>query len=141
MFIWKCLKGILPVRSSLAIRLPQISPTCPICEYEEEITAHLFCHCSIVSSAWEQSEIPLSLVGISVDQTFNDWLLDWLILLQEDMDRLFLFISLLWTIWKQRNQLVFSNEAFNSNEVVAIPKNNAHWFRRASLWQKHPHEL
>lgn len=52
----------------------------------------------------------------------QDWLLDQIILYLNDEDKLYLFIAMLWSIWKQRNQLIFSNSAFNSDVVFAISR-------------------
>lgn len=44
-FLWKCLKGILPIRKNVASRLHHISPICPLCEADSESLDHLFCSC------------------------------------------------------------------------------------------------
>lgn len=120
-FIWKCLRDILSVCSNLNTRMQNISPLCPLCGAEEETIGHLFCFCNITRAVWNNNTLPPPTLSFSSAIAFKDWLLDQIICYKDE--KLFLpFISTLWSIWKNRNQLVFSNIQFDPNVVLAITR-------------------
>lgn len=133
-FIWKCLRGILPVRHGLNTRMPNISPVCPLCDSENETVEHLFCSCSFARSVWNGCGIPSSSLILPANSSFKEWLLDRIICLRKHQQQFFLYISTLWSIWKHRNQHIFSSLQFNPDAVLAMAKDNAQWFNRTTSW-------
>lgn len=53
-FLWKICHEILPVKSFLAKRIPNISTRCPLCKFEEEDIIHLLWECSQSKLVWHQ---------------------------------------------------------------------------------------
>ena len=94
--------------------------SCPFCRSTEEEAGHLFFHCNRVIPIWWES---LSQVNKSVAfpkdprQHFlhhgdimgdgvraSRWKCWW--------------VTVTWTIWQQRNKMIFSNESFHSNKLI-----------------------
>lgn len=78
-FIWKCLKGILPTKKNLATRTIGFSPSCPLCDVEEESIDHLFCSCPHSCSVWNAFDFQPPFHPTTTVLGFNEWLLDWII--------------------------------------------------------------
>lgn len=136
-FIWKCAKGILAVKSGLAISIHRLPTTCPLCEYADETMERLFCKCPLSQAVWNSSQFPFSIIP-----TYCWWFhfsrLDYGLdyrgsqLLRPIKENSYNFISILWAIWKNRNQKVFSDSEFSPPEVLAMAADSALWFHRAS---------
>lgn len=94
-FLWKCLKGILPVRENVALRLHYISPIYPLCEEGNESIGHLFYRCPRTISVWEGTIFHNPDMGASSRSSFNDWLLNMITQLHRDKRNLSLFILIL----------------------------------------------
>lgn len=88
------LKGILPVKKDLAVRLNGISALCPLCGSDEETLDS--CHLSV--SVWNASDFQHLVYGPSNAMSFNEWLLDWITRLRTEKQKFFSFIALLWAI-------------------------------------------
>lgn len=71
-FIWKCLKGILSVRSGLHSRMSNISPVCSLCSIEEETIDHLLLLLQQTRAVWNLSNMPYSSMDISSPMVFKD---------------------------------------------------------------------
>ena len=119
-FAWRLLRDRLPTKSNLHRRQVEITDrSCPFCRSMEEDVGHLFFHCSKIIPIWWES---LSWMSIAVAlpqnprQHFlqhgsievagvrsNRWKWWWLVVT--------------WTIWQQRNKLVFSSVPFDSNKL------------------------
>ncbi|XP_058192189.1 uncharacterized protein LOC131309596 [Rhododendron vialii] len=132
-FLWKCVRGILPVKLNLCSRLHHLSPTCPLCLCEDESLEHLFFSCPVTQPLWTTSTFRIP----TQPSCFKTWLLDGIICLTaspHEQDRFFNYIGMLWAIWKSRNATVFSGESFTPGIAQALATDNALWFKRSSLW-------
>lgn len=132
-FLWKCARGILPVKLGLSTRLHRLSPICRLCESFEESLDHLFLQCAVNQPIWRNTPFRVT----NTAQSFQDWLMDWVIGLTastNEKDRFFTFIGTLWAIWKTRNAKVFSATPFLSSTALALAADHALWFKRASVW-------
>lgn len=119
MFVWKSLKGILPVGERLIARHMNVNPNCKRCGGSESIN-HLLFHCPFVREVWKQSP----LVGSFDVSGLTDLRADW-----AEMHALKclpptgiittpLVPRILWFLWKARNKYVFENFAGNLAVVV-----------------------
>ena len=52
LFLWKCIKGIIPTTSFLKRRHVPLRETCCFCTAENESMDHLFIHCSFARACW-----------------------------------------------------------------------------------------
>ena len=120
-FAWRLLKDRLPTRVNLRRRQVEVEDsTCPFCRNMEESAGHLFFQCSRILPVWWESLNWTNIVGVfplNPKQHFlyhiggleggvraNRWKWWWL--------------ALTWTIWKHRNNVIFSNATFDANKVL-----------------------
>ncbi|XP_026378338.1 uncharacterized protein LOC113272755 [Papaver somniferum] len=61
LFIWKCLKGIVPTRLRLSQAMQDIETHCEICKHEEESLYHLLISCNHAKAVWRS-------LSINIDQ-------------------------------------------------------------------------
>jgi len=120
-FAWRLLRDRLPTSINLHKRQVEINDRrCVFCNSLEEDTGHLFFHCSKISPLWWESMSWVNTVGPfpqtpkhhflhhiygSVEGVrVNRWKCWWL--------------ALTWSIWQQRNRILFSNDTFNANKIM-----------------------
>ncbi|XP_055962325.1 uncharacterized protein LOC130015694 [Mercurialis annua] len=121
-FLWRILHEALPCNVKLSIRVPEVSKTCPRCGVEDETQLHALKECEAVRGLWLLS--PLSLRGdLIMCRNMEEWLVQSFNLFKED--KLQLFVLSLWTIWCDRNNLVFGNRRQPPDEMFryVIPSN------------------
>ncbi|KAL5163491.1 hypothetical protein HKD37_07G020384 [Glycine soja] len=119
-FVWRLLRDRLPTRLNLQRRQVQLTDiSCPFCIIKEEDAAHLFLHCSKIQPLWWETMSWPNLKGaipLTPKQHFQQF-----IDIQVDGARLkrwqCWWMALMWSIWKLRNSIVFSNAAFNANKL------------------------
>ncbi|KAH1243657.1 putative ribonuclease H protein [Glycine max] len=119
-FAWRLLRDRLPTRLNLQRRQVQLTDiSCPFCIIKEEDAAHLFLHCSKIQPLWWETMSWPNLKGaipLTPKQHFQQF-----IDIQVDGARLkrwqCWWMALMWSIWKLRNSIVFSNAAFNANKL------------------------
>jgi len=120
-FAWRLLRDRLPTKINLHRRQVEVSDTsCPLCRNAVEDAGHLFFHCRKVTPIWWESSSWVSQsAAFPKDPKMH--------FLQHDpsmVDGLrakrwkWWWIVVTWTIWKQRNKLIFSNDFFDSNKVM-----------------------
>ena len=51
-FIWRCIKGALPVRAILSYRLRHFSSDCPLCQSQSETVMHTLFHYEFAKRFW-----------------------------------------------------------------------------------------
>lgn len=119
-FAWRLFRDRLPTKTNLRKRQIELDDfLCPFCIAMEETTGHLFFHCSKILPVWWESLSWANRVGAfpihprhhflqhihggSEEFKANRWNWWWL--------------ALTWTIWRHRNNIVFSRDAFNPNKV------------------------
>jgi len=120
-FAWRLIRDRLPTRVNLGRRQIEVAdPSCPFCRETEESADHLFFHCRKIISVWWESMSWVNLVsvlpnhprhhflqhigGFTETMRINRWKWWWL--------------ALTWTIWKQRNNIIFSNGSFSANGIL-----------------------
>lgn len=116
-FLWKIVKGALPLGENLEKRGLRSNTNCIHCGLRETAT-HLFLHCSYAKSVWES--VPLiNPEAIFSAPHFEKALKDSksLINLPPSGVAIPLFPWICWTIWLSRNQLIFENRKFTAKEA------------------------
>lgn len=137
-FIWKCLNRILPVRTSLAACIHSISIDCPLCHNHAETIEYLFFLCQEVRPIWFGSQLSLRF-DACFNLSFQQWLLEWLITTHRETafsSVIVLVISILWCIWKSRNNLIFLDQPFAPTNVLFMAMDTSVWISKASEWNK-----
>ncbi|CAN1817985.1 Putative ribonuclease H protein At1g65750 [Linum perenne] len=100
-FIWKLLRGIIPVKGELIKRKIQLSPECPVCGMEDESIEHLFLRCILVSKVATLCNLPMT--------SFNapSFVYTWREIMNNSPSLATSFVIFWWRIWKSRNTVVF----------------------------------
>ena len=85
---------------------------CSLCCAEEEMIDHILVHCSKARVLWD---FVFSLFGVNwvLPFTVRDTLLDWFASFKDKKHRKVWRaapLCLFWTVWKERNRIVFDNE-------------------------------
>ena len=120
-FAWRLIRDRLPTKTNLRRRQVEMSDClCPFCMTSEESAGHLFFQCNKIIHIWWES---------------LSWV-DTITALPENPKMHFLqhtlgkpagigatrwrcwWLALTWTIWKQRNNLLFSNGTLNANKLL-----------------------
>ena len=120
-FAWRLLRDRLPTRINLHRRqIDILDRHCPFCSREEEEAGHLFFHCNRIIPIWWES---LSWVNKSAafPKDPRQHFLQHGDILNEGRRATrwkCWWEAVTWTIWQQRNKIVFSNETFDSNKLI-----------------------
>lgn len=120
-FAWRLLKDRLPTRANLRRRqIEVVDNTCPFCRSVEENASHLFFRCSKVIPVWWESLSWVRLVG-PLPNDPKQHFLQHVAAATEGIGATrwqWWLLALTWTIWKHRNNLIFSNHIFNANQML-----------------------
>lgn len=115
LFVWLALMGKINTRSKLAALgiIQSNCNICPLCMIEAESPEHLLLHCSVASQIWlwwiELWQISW-VFPFSLKDAFSQWC--W-----PKKSPFFkkvwsaVFFIILWTLWKERNQRIFTNQS------------------------------
>ena len=92
---------------------------CCLCCVEEETINHILVHCSKTKILWD---LMFSLFGVNWVLPFSvrDTLLSWYVSFKDKNHRKVWRaapLCLFWTIWKERNRIVFDNEALSTQRL------------------------
>ncbi|KAG7559212.1 Ribonuclease H domain [Arabidopsis thaliana x Arabidopsis arenosa] len=118
-FLWKAMKGALPIGKNLRSRGINAEAKCPHCDHEETVV-HLFFHCPVALQIWEKSPfknpfIPSQITslrsGIEVAIRCTN-------LPPIGLGETPLFPWILWTIWTVRNKKPFENRQISIQEAL-----------------------
>jgi hypothetical protein len=119
-FTWKILNHAIPVKAELNRRGVHCDMACLLCNNAIETQDHLFLHCDLARAVWFGAEIPilhLTQAAITVDIWVKD-LLKQHTASQNDNFTLQKILTLLWSIWFHRNQIMFEGKQPNPLEIV-----------------------
>lgn len=120
-FGWRLIRDRLPTKINLHRRQVAVSDTsCPLCRNEVEDAGHLFFHCRKVTPLWWESMSWVSQFHVFPKDPKMHFLQHALTTTSGSRARRWKWwwIAVTWTIWKQRNKIIFSNEDFDSNKVM-----------------------
>ena len=90
-----------------------------MCCVEEETINHILIHCSKANILWD---LVFSLFGVNwvLPFTVRDTLLSWYVSFKDKKHRNVWWaipLCLFWTVWKERNRIVFDNEALSTQRL------------------------
>lgn len=140
-FLWKIEHGVLPSRVFLSshLRSSMIDTSCKICGDGVEDQMHIIWLCPSVRGIWEKV---FEWWGIharfstSMHLDFVSWL-HWFSDHAVKIGWGVLLASVLWSIWLNRNRVLFENKAYSSKEVMFLIKiRSFHWFQAVNLVSK-----
>ena len=111
-FAWEASWGKVLTQDQLKRRGWYLANRCFLCCAEEETINHILVHCSKAKILWD---LVFSLFGVNwvLPFTVGDTLLGWHITFKDKKHRKVWQaapLCLFWTVWKERNRIVFDNE-------------------------------
>jgi ribonuclease HI len=116
-FLWRVLRGCLPVRGRLVQKGVPCSNKCPYCDTNEENEWHCFFGCNIVEEVWLEAgcrqqvqEFIINATGF-VPMIFN-------MLAEFDGSTMSQIAMLLWSIWWRRKQTCWNEKTPTVFEVI-----------------------
>lgn len=128
-FMWSVCNNALATKSNLHNRHIISDPVCGMCNDQvPETMEHLFLSCPWTSSIWSHPLVRNSISFRGVHR-IEKWLLD-LLDNKEGLLVLETTASILWQIWKARNNSVFRQQRSNSEQVVQVALANVQSDRR-----------
>ena len=128
-FLWQLCHASLPTKDTLCKRGMNLDPRYPFCQTEKKDVDHLFFHCQISQECWRLTVSHNWIDHKFVSGTQNN-------ILQRlssartttpaiRIDRV---VSLIWSIWKIRNNMVFRSETpIPENTLIRVKKVNSEW--------------
>ncbi|CAN1153486.1 Putative ribonuclease H protein At1g65750, partial [Linum perenne] len=104
-FLWTCCTNTLPTLKNLHRRKCNDSPVCLCCGGEEETVEHMLMDCPQLRGLWAEA-----FEGNSPPRNIPSGT-QWIMALKEQQSnrKVLRSIGCCWTIWKMRNDIVFSN--------------------------------
>jgi hypothetical protein len=116
-FLWRALRGCLPVRGRLAQKGVPCGNKCPYCDTNEENEWHCFFGCSTVEDVWMEAECWQQVHGFMINVAgFVPMLFK--MLAELDSNTMSQIAMLLWTIWWRRNQICWNDKTPIVFEVI-----------------------
>ena len=120
-FAWRLLRDRLPTKMNLRRRNVEINdPTCPFCKYKDEDATHLFFSCNKIMSLWWESVSWTNTLG-PFPQIPRMHFLQHVVWNQNGSSSQIWkcwWISLTWSIWQHRNNIVFEGDSFNGSKIL-----------------------
>ncbi|XP_062101909.1 uncharacterized protein LOC133809260 [Humulus lupulus] len=113
--LWRSSTGCLPTRMQLSLKHVDIEMNCPYCPFEPESITHCLINCPFVHNCWRRS-------GLAVESPFLGSFGNWLdhCLRDKDESECQKIASLLWSIWRTRNNLVWHHKKMSPASVVFL---------------------
>ncbi|CAH9143200.1 unnamed protein product [Cuscuta epithymum] len=108
---WQMLDGTLPTVDNLRRKGVSIQTGCNLCGASSESVDHALQQCAWVQQVWEQEGIQVEL-----ERPVGEWLrgrMD-----TGSMEERGKFVSLLWSIWKKRNNTIWKGQKDPTTSVV-----------------------
>ncbi|XP_026434571.1 uncharacterized protein LOC113332111 [Papaver somniferum] len=126
LFIWKCLRDIVPVRGKLVSYKSDIDSKCSLCSNSTETISHLLVECTYARSIWNALNVHIADVTQNF-VTLQDWIISWFYT-DADVNKNINYISdslvfklmcAVWYIWKDRCSWIFQSEKPNMNRTLS----------------------
>ncbi|CAN1794473.1 Putative ribonuclease H protein At1g65750 [Linum perenne] len=121
-FTWRVGRSILPLRRTLQHRHLAVPTECGLCGEDEETALHLFGSCPVAEECWQQADL------WNAVRDLLDRYTDFEALLQEVIstwteDKKEKWITIIWSLWYERNQRVWKNESRPAAVIVGAGMN------------------
>ncbi|XP_071714736.1 uncharacterized protein [Rutidosis leptorrhynchoides] len=122
-FLWRFRLDSLPVRGNLSAKGTEIhSIVCPVCNNEVESRDHLFFECDLARDLWHKLRVWFNVAMpsfVSWD-TFISWIEGVRLSTTNTYRIIASVITLLWVIWRFRNDVVFDESFCNRSSLFDL---------------------
>ncbi|XVF64157.1 hypothetical protein PTKIN_Ptkin09bG0145200 [Pterospermum kingtungense] len=118
-FCWRACRNCLPTRINLQAQGLAVLSCCVQCSVGLEQPWHVFITCSFAQDCWRVANLSVA-VESCMDEvdSFHEWFFKMLATLQGfNVSK---FVMVLWAIWKQRNEQLWSNSGLSAEQVVYV---------------------
>ena len=112
-FLWRSINNCLPTKDLLHIKQVHVNSTCPVCNEDAESILHSLVICPFTENCRSIAALP-AITGAY--QSFENWLQ--LVFDQGNKTSTTVSVMLCWMVWKNRNDLVWSQKCLTASEVV-----------------------
>ncbi|XP_020251027.1 uncharacterized protein LOC109828435 [Asparagus officinalis] len=118
--VWLALRQSLNTKDILTKKGIQLELNCVLCSKVEESHTHLFIECEFVFSLWKSIQFKLKIGKDFKMKSLKEVWLNWTAGGNKEckMKRDVLFCALLWCIWQERNDRLFSNKKKRALEIL-----------------------
>lgn len=129
-FSWRVMKYRIPTKSNLQKRniiLDHELVRCGLCEVGVESVDHLFIQCNFAYSVWMEFYGWLGL-SVLLPDTINDLYIQHKGLFRGKKVRkrgLVLWHTVVWTLWLERNTIIFNNGKFEMGRIMELIKSRS----------------
>lgn len=131
-FFWRARLDRLPMKFNLSKKGLEISSIiCPVCDLQVECMEHLFFKCEIAARTWNVISRWIGLILPEWDSVSDTW--NWLdivaILRYKKQALESIFMVTCWSIWKNRNMVVFNEGNINKKPIFYLIVDKSYdWF-------------
>ena len=116
------LRGALATGMRAGARSKYIDPTCSRCGKKED-DFHLFFDCKFSQAVWFASPLGLRVEGLNhMENTQIQDIIHYVLVSTKNKDTLQIVLSILWSIWKARNDLLFNKIKCSPLQVLSKAK-------------------
>uniref|UniRef100_A0A803PBD0 Uncharacterized protein n=1 Tax=Cannabis sativa TaxID=3483 RepID=A0A803PBD0_CANSA len=133
-FAWRAYHEALPTAATLQHRHISSTPQCPLCQMHLETINHVFFWCNRARQVWRNWESNINW-HLSKTCSFSDFLVYVSSLLQSD--KVELFITILWCIWKARNADTHSKTPKSAMQIWQFANNYIAEYKKAQSSHHH----
>ncbi|XP_058761794.1 uncharacterized protein LOC131635206 [Vicia villosa] len=122
-FGWRCFKYKIPTRNALLIRgipLSSSNLVCVLCDESNESVPHLLLDWRIAEAVWFNMSlwIGMNLVKANdIMESFWNWNYFCFKKVRKDKEGC-IWLAIVWTLWLNRNDIIFNNSICNVNDLV-----------------------
>ncbi|KAK6124264.1 hypothetical protein DH2020_042016 [Rehmannia glutinosa] len=128
-FCWRAFHGILPCATQLIKRGISMSPLCSRCHHCVETIEHVLRDCSDSRSVWFASSLHDFMRSVKTS-SLQDLCIEACLCL--NMEKLELFVGILWALWHSRNNGLFANVWPGPKEILSVASRTL--FAYQSCW-------
>lgn len=112
--VWRASMYCLSTLVQLQTKHVQVNNVCPVCKEGAETIMHVLVQCKAASACWKVFETNISIEG---DWEFMDWLAH--ILASQSHANKAKSLTLCWSVWRSRNDLVWNGKRWPIMRIVA----------------------
>lgn len=127
-FIWRLIKGCIPTRAALGKKKINLQDVrCVFCNKHLEDDTHIFKQCKSMRSFWNSSAASVN-PHDHPSLTLTEWI-SW-VTESQPPEQIALFFMNLWTIWGERNKIIWEGGSFNPTFMASRSSELLHEYQK-----------